>query len=70
MRGDPKVGVPVRVKEIADSPKMVINSVHGTDVDTTWFANGIQQKGTFNADVLEKAVDDDKKPAAKTGKKK
>ena len=77
MRGEPKVGVPVKVKELADSPKMVINTVLPEDpknkgvkkVETTWFEGGSQRTGIYDADVLEKAADDDKKPAEKKGKK-
>jgi hypothetical protein len=80
MRGEPKVGVPVEVKGI-DGPTMIIDGVKKavktgdvTKVSTTWFEGGVSHHDEFNADILEKAKDEevptvDAKKTASKGKK-
>jgi uncharacterized protein YodC (DUF2158 family) len=71
MRGAPKVSQVVVVKGLDQSPKMSIEKVTSDNVvETTWFANGVLQKGSFNTEILEKAVEEDAAPAAKTAGKK
>lgn len=77
MRGEPKIGVPVEVKGI-DGPKMIIDGIKKaaktgdtTKISTTWFENGISHHDEFNADILEKAKDDEPvKVATKPAKSK
>ena len=69
MRGSPKIGMPVVVKDNSASPKMTIEGFTNGDQTTAkvvWFADGNIHRDEISTEIIEKAIDEDdtsKKPA-------